>query len=105
MTLVNSGTKEMYKEVCVLIRVKPKYTEEFCIMMLACKELCNRVSKFKKVAKIKEAFSVLGPFDFLLELSEKKYLFSYNNKSNYVSKFKEFLIKDFDASWVEKIDD
>jgi len=96
MTPVNSGTKKENKEVCVLIRIKPKYTEEFCIMMIACKELCKRVSKFKKVAKIDEAFSVLGPFDFLLELSEKKYLFSWNDTSENI---KKFLIEDFDVRW------
>ena len=100
MTQVNNQTK---KEVCVLIRIKPKYTEEFCIMMIACKELCNRISKFKKLAKIDEAFSVLGPFDFLLELSEKKYLFSWNEQSQDEKKLKEFLKEDFDASWVKKL--
>lgn len=100
----NSGTRKEDKEVCVLIRVKPKYTEEFCIMMLACKELCYRYSKFKKVAKIEEAFSVLGPFDFLLELREKKYLFSWNNQSNDETKLKKFLMEDFDAIWVEKLE-
>ena len=57
------------KEVYVLIKVKPKYTEEFCIMMVACRELCKRACKSKNLAKIDEVFSVLGPFDFLLELS------------------------------------
>ena len=100
MTQVNSGTKQENKEVCVLIRIKPKYTEEFCIMMLACKELCNRVPKIKKLAKIDEAFSVLGPFDFLLELSEKKYLFSWNDTSKNI---KQFLMEDFDVKWVENL--
>ena len=100
MTQVNNQTK---KEVCVLIRVKPKYTEEFCIMMVACKELCKRVSKFKKLAKIDKAFSVLGPFDFLLELSEKKYLFRWNEQSQDEKKLKQFLMEDFDAGWVKDI--
>jgi len=103
MTLVNNGTKKENKEVCVLIRVKPKYTEEFCIMMVACKELCKRVSKFKKLAKIDKAFSVLGPFDFLIELSEKKYLFSWNDTSENRDKLKKFLMEDFDVRWVKKL--
>ena len=60
---------EKKKEVYVLISVKPKYAEEFCIMMVACKELCKRACKSKNLAKIDDVFSVLGPFDFLLELS------------------------------------
>jgi len=100
MTPENSGIEKKNKEVCVLIRVKPKYTEEFCIMMLACKELCKRVSKFKKLAKIDEAYSILGPVDFLLELSEKKYLCSWNEISLEVSKLKEFLIEDVGVSLV-----
>jgi hypothetical protein len=60
---------EKKKEVYVLISVKPKYAEEFCIMMVACKELCKRTCKSKNLAKIDDVFSVLGPFDFLLELS------------------------------------
>ena len=104
MTLVNSGTKEMYKEVCVLIRVKPKYTEEFCIMMVACMELCNKVSKFKKLAEINKAFSVLGPFDFLLELREKKHLCSWNKISQNASELKKFLKEDFKAEWVTNLE-
>jgi len=100
VTPVNSGTKNEKKEVCVLIRIKPKYTEEFCIMMVACKELCKRVSKFKKLAKIDEVYSVLGPFDFFLELSEKKYLCSWNDISKYPKKLTEFLMKDCGVSLV-----
>ena len=104
MTQVNSGTKQENKEVCVLIRIKPKYTKEFCIMMIAFKELCNRVSKFKKLAKIENAFSVLGPFDFLLEIREKKYLFRWNEQSQDEKKLKQFLMEDFDAGWVKDIE-
>ena len=62
---------EKKKSVYVLISVKPKYTEEFCIMMVACKGLCDRVFKSKKLAEIKEGLFVLGPYDFLLTLSGK----------------------------------
>lgn len=60
---------EKKKEVYVLIKTKPKYIEEFCIMMVACKGLCKRVYKSKNLANIDEVFSVLGPYDYLLELS------------------------------------
>ena len=103
MRQMKNGIKEDNKEVCVLIRVKPKYTEEFCIMMLACKELCKRVSKFKKLAKIDKAFSVLGPVDFLLELSEKKYLCSWDEISLDERKLKEFLIEDVGISLVGNV--
>jgi hypothetical protein len=66
-----TGAKEEKKDVYVLIKVKPKYVEEFCIMMLACKGLCKRACKSKNLAEIDKVFSVLGPYDFLLELSGK----------------------------------
>jgi hypothetical protein len=62
---------EKKKEAYVLISVKPKYAEEFCITMVACKELCKRACKSKNLAKLDGVFSVLGPFDFLLELSSE----------------------------------
>lgn len=64
-----TGANEEKKEAYVLIKVKPKYVEEFCIRMVACRGLCNRISKSKNLAEIDEVFSVLGPYDFLLELS------------------------------------
>ena len=60
---------EKKKVVYLLVKVKPKYSEEFCITMVACKELCNTVSKSKNLAQIDEVYSVLGPFDFLMTLS------------------------------------
>lgn len=57
------------REVYVLIKVKPKYIEQFCIMMVACRGLCNRRFTSKNLAEIDEVFSVLAPFDFLLKLS------------------------------------
>lgn len=64
-----TGANEEKKEAYVLIKVKPKYVEEFCIRMVACRGLCNRISKSKNLGEIDEVFSVLGPYDFLLELS------------------------------------
>jgi hypothetical protein len=58
------------KEVAyLLVKVKPKYSEEFCITMVACKELCNKVSQSKNLAQIDEVYSVLGPYDFFMTLS------------------------------------
>ena len=66
-----NGKRYIYKKkkAYVLISEKPKYAEEFCIMMVACKGLCDRASESKKLAEIDEVFSVFGPYDFLLELS------------------------------------
>ncbi|NOR49189.1 MAG: hypothetical protein GQ533_14300 [Methanosarcinaceae archaeon] len=95
-----TGVKE---EVCVLIRVKPKYTIEFIIMMVACQELCNRYYKSKKLSKIDEVFSVLGPFDVFLELSEQKYLFSWDEVPGKDSKrFLEFLKDDIKICCAKK---
>jgi len=69
MTNEETEAYKKKKETYVLIKIKPKYVEQFCIMMVACKEVCNRAPKSKNLAKIDEVFSVLGPFDFLLELS------------------------------------
>lgn len=66
-TLINKKRKEAY----VLIKIKPKYVEEFCLMLVACKERCNKASKTRNLARIEEVFSVFGPFDFLLELSSQ----------------------------------
>ena len=57
------------KETYVLIKIKPSYAEQFCIMMVAYREICNRIQNPENLFKIGEVFSVLGPFDFLLELS------------------------------------
>ncbi|MCK5044089.1 hypothetical protein KAR52_03750 [Candidatus Pacearchaeota archaeon] len=59
----------MMKETYVLIKIKPKYAEQFCIMMVTYREMCNRIQNSENFAKVGEVFSVLGPFDFLLELS------------------------------------
>ena len=59
----------MMKETYVLIKIKPSYAEQFCIMMVAYREICNRIQNPENFVKIGEVFSVLGPFDFLLELS------------------------------------
>ena len=69
MRIYETGANEKKKETYVLIKIKPKYVEQFCIMMVACKEICNRAPQSKNLAKVDEVFSVLGPFDFLLELS------------------------------------
>ncbi len=55
------------KKAYVLIKVKPEYAEEFCIMMIACQGLCNR-AKSRTLAELDDVFSVLGPYDFVLEL-------------------------------------
>jgi hypothetical protein len=95
-----TGIKE---EVCVLIRVKPKYTIEFIIMMVACQELCNRYSKSKNLSKIDEVCSVLGPFDVFLELTDKKYLFSWDEVPGKDSKrFLEFLKDDIKICCAKK---
>lgn len=60
---------EKKKVAYVLIKVKPKYTEEFYITMIACKELCNRAPESKNLAQIDEVYLVLGPFDFFMTLS------------------------------------
>ena len=56
------------RKVRVLIRVKPKYTKEFCILLVACKRLCDKVCGSRTLAEIEDVFSVSGPFDFLLKL-------------------------------------
>lgn len=63
-----TGTKEKKKEMYVLIKVKPKYIEQFCILMVACRGLCSKRFRSKNLAEIDEVFSVLGPYDFLLKL-------------------------------------
>ena len=59
----------MMKETYVLIKIKPRYAEQFCIMMVTYREMCNRIQNSENFAEVGEVFSVLGPFDFLLELS------------------------------------
>ena len=77
------------KKAYVLIKVKPKYTEEFCIMMVACKEACNRAPVSENLAEIEKVLSVLGPFDFLLVLSSEGKNEEKINKT--VSKIREIL--------------
>lgn len=60
---------EKKKVAYLLVKVKPKYSEEFCITMVACRELCNKVSQSKNLAQIDEVYSVLGPYDFFMTLS------------------------------------
>lgn len=61
--------KIMTKDVHVLIKVKPAYTEEFFVAMNVFKSLCNRAPRLQGLAVIDEVCSMLGPYDFLLELS------------------------------------
>jgi hypothetical protein len=111
---------EKKKVAYVLVKVKPKYSEEFCITMVACKELCNRASKSKNLAQIDEVYSVLGPFDFLMTLSGenedkinktifkiRETLGSYVNDTLTLTKFKipmtkEELEKNFEKIFGEK---
>jgi hypothetical protein len=111
---------EKKKVAYVLVKVKPKYSEEFCITMVACKELCNRASKSKNLAQIDEVYSVLGPFDFLMTLSGenedkinktifkiRETLGSYANDTLTLTKFKipmtkEELEKKFEKIFGEK---
>ena len=111
---------EKKKVAYVLVKVKPKYSEEFCITMVACKELCNRASKSKNLAQIDEVYSVLGPFDFLMTLSGenedkinktifkiRETLGSYVNDTLTLTKFKipmtkEELEKKFEKIFGEK---
>jgi len=59
------------KEVYVLIKVKPKYTREFCMMMVAFVAIFrNEAEKLKDFAKIDDIYCVLGPYDFLLKITE-----------------------------------
>ena len=111
---------EKKKVAYLLVKVKPKYSEEFCITMVACKELCNRASKSKNLAQIDEVYSVLGPFDFLMTLSGenedkinktifkiRETLGSYVNDTLTLTKFKipmtkEELEKKFEKIFGEK---
>jgi len=111
---------EKKKVAYVLVKVKPKYSEEFCITMVACKEICKRASKSKNLAQIDEVYSVLGPFDYLMTLSGenedkinktifkiRETLGSYVNDTLTLTKFKipmtkEELEKNFEKIFGEK---
>ena len=71
--MTNEVTKanEAKKEAYVLIKIKSISVEIFSVMVVACKELCERTRQFEpeNLAEITEVFSVFGPFDFILELS------------------------------------
>jgi hypothetical protein len=98
---------EKKKVVYLLVKVKPKYSEEFCITMVACRELCNKVSQSKNLAQIDEVYSVLGPYDFFMTLSGenddkinktifriRETLGSYINNTLTLTKFKIPLTKE-----------
>jgi len=98
---------EKKKVAYLLVKVKPKYSEEFCITMVACKELCNKVSQSKNLAQIDEVYSVLGPYDFFMTLSGenddkinktifriRETLGSYINETLTLTKFKIPLTKE-----------
>jgi len=60
--------KKKKKHVHILIKVKPACTEKFFLAMTIFKSLCNNPTSQYLAKILNKTCSIIGPFDFLLEL-------------------------------------